>query len=75
MTAKYDAGSQIRGQQGYTNERTGKFELDTFAEDERSKGPDDDTRGLRYHDPPKGPRADRAGFKRPRRDSGLPYDG
>ncbi|KAF1843889.1 uncharacterized protein K460DRAFT_266340, partial [Cucurbitaria berberidis CBS 394.84] len=55
---KYDVGSQIKGQQGVTNKKTQKFELVAFAQDERAEGADDDTVGLRYHDPPRGPRLD-----------------
>ncbi|CAO2656254.1 Nn.00g050570.m01.CDS01 [Neocucurbitaria sp. VM-36] len=75
LMKKYDTGSQFRGQQGFKNEKTQKFELDAYVEDERMVGPDDDTKGLRYRDLPRGPRADRGGPKRVRMDSGLPYDG
>lgn len=39
-------GSQIRGQQGFTNKDTGKFELWGEAQEKRIRGPDDDTQGL-----------------------------
>ncbi|CAN9093252.1 unnamed protein product [Alternaria alternata] len=43
---KYAVGSQIRGQQGFTNKDTGKFELWDEAQEKRIRGPDDDTQGL-----------------------------
>jgi hypothetical protein len=39
-------GSQIRGQQGFTNIETGKFELWDAAQEKRIRGPNDDTQGL-----------------------------
>jgi hypothetical protein len=39
-------GSQIRGQQGFTNTGTGKFELWDEAQEKRIRGPNDDTHGL-----------------------------
>jgi hypothetical protein len=65
--AKYTVGSQIRGQQGYTNPESGKFELADFRYDNRIAGPNDDTAGLvsRYTGAPggvpQGPRSDRNG--------------
>lgn len=55
-------GSQIRGQQGYTNKETSNFELWNEAYDTRMPGPDDDTKGLvhcgsgSYSRVPTGPR-------------------
>ncbi|KAH8643826.1 hypothetical protein IG631_01289 [Alternaria alternata] len=37
---------KIRGQQGFTNKDTGKFELWDEAQEKRICGPDDDTQGL-----------------------------
>jgi hypothetical protein len=47
-SAKYSAGSQIRGQQGFANKENGKFELShaPSPRDNRIEGPDDDTAGL-----------------------------
>lgn len=55
---------------------THKWELAEWQEDDRRKGPVDDTKSLtsRY-EAPRGPRGDRGNFKRARMDSGLPYDG
>ena len=64
---KYAVGSQIRGQQGYTDVETGKFVLWDMAHDNRIRGPNDDTQGLlrSWSDapgaegrPPSGPRGD-----------------
>lgn len=77
---KVTVGAQLKGQQGYTSNVTGQFELTNHASDLRLKGPDDDTTGLantRYNDAwggvPRGPRGDRPGFKRSRveRNDGL----
>ncbi|KAF2849335.1 hypothetical protein T440DRAFT_452727 [Plenodomus tracheiphilus IPT5] len=83
FVSKYTVGSQIRGQQGYTNKDTGAFELIPTKQDQRIVGPDDDTAGLtsRYSDAPGAipwaPRAERAGgYKRMRgegRNGGLDY--
>ncbi|KAI8939565.1 hypothetical protein NX059_003329 [Plenodomus lindquistii] len=76
FTEKYSVGSQLYGQQGYTNKETGAFELNPRKVDERIAGPDDDTQGLtsRYSDAPgatpRAPRAERnGGYKRARADS------
>ncbi|KAI4691766.1 hypothetical protein J4E81_007293 [Alternaria sp. BMP 2799] len=64
---KYTVGSQIRGQQGYTDKDTNIFELWDGAHENRIRGPDDDTQGLlrSWSDapgaegrPPSGPRGD-----------------
>lgn len=78
FTSKYTVGSQLRGQQGYTNKETGVFELIGGRTDQRIPGPDDDTQGLsgRHSDAPGGvpypPRAERGfgggGHKRARVD-------
>jgi hypothetical protein len=71
---KFDVGSQLKGQQGYTNKETGKFDLADFVGDYRIEGPEDDTQGLvsRFTDAPggvpRGPRADRGILKRARVD-------
>ncbi|KAI4955560.1 hypothetical protein J4E91_001421 [Alternaria rosae] len=66
-TAKLFLGSQIRGQQGYTDVETGKFVLWDVAHENRIRGPNDDTQGLirSWSDlpgaegrPPSGPRGD-----------------
>lgn len=46
LTGKYTVGSQLDGQQGFTNKETGKFELWDSATDKRAQGPNDDTSGL-----------------------------
>ncbi|XP_014555001.1 hypothetical protein COCVIDRAFT_103549 [Bipolaris victoriae FI3] len=43
---KYGVGSQLDGQQGYTDRDTGEFQLWGTAYDKRTNGPDDDTMGL-----------------------------
>lgn len=78
VASKYTVGSQLRGQQGYTNKETGVFELIGGRTDQRIPGPDDDTQGLsgRHSDAPGGvpypPRAERGfgggGHKRARVD-------
>ncbi|EUC43683.1 hypothetical protein COCMIDRAFT_38415 [Bipolaris oryzae ATCC 44560] len=46
LFVKYGVGSQLEGQQGYTNKDTGEFQLWGTAYDKRITGPDDDTMGL-----------------------------
>ncbi|KAJ6201359.1 hypothetical protein J3E72DRAFT_428097 [Bipolaris maydis] len=46
VTVKYGVGSQLEGQQGYTDKDTGEFQLWGTAYDKRRNGPDDDTMGL-----------------------------
>ncbi|KAL6709499.1 hypothetical protein ACN47E_001434 [Coniothyrium glycines] len=70
---KFDVGSQLKGQQGYFNKETAKFELTDSARDERIEGPDDDTHGLtslfsNSGNVPRGPRTDRGRYKRVRGD-------
>lgn len=63
---KYAVGSQLEGQQGYTNPMTGQFELWDTAVDKKIQGPQDDTAGLikSWSNAPGGvPRAPR-GYKR-----------
>ncbi|USP73204.1 hypothetical protein yc1106_00478 [Curvularia clavata] len=63
---KYAVGSQLEGQQGYTNPMTGQFELSITAVDRKIQGPVDDTAGLIKswtHAPGGAPRGPR-GYKR-----------
>ncbi|KAF1946730.1 hypothetical protein EJ02DRAFT_393867 [Clathrospora elynae] len=57
---KYTVGSQLQGQQGYTDKETGNFELADDPKERRIIGPDDDTAGLlrRWSDAPGGTQRD-----------------
>jgi hypothetical protein len=74
------AGAQLHGQQGFTNELTGKFELARNAKNSKPDGAADNTESLygRGHDSwvpsgtPRGPRGNRGGLKRPRREDAGP---
>jgi hypothetical protein len=44
--SKYDVGSELRDQQGYTDPETGKFELSESKQDQRKGVVADDTAGL-----------------------------
>ena len=77
-------GAQLKGQQGYTSNETGAFELFDFRKDERIEGPNDDTSGLLSKNGesriglPQREWKDTSSYKRPRlgtMDYGLPYDG
>ncbi|KAH7394033.1 hypothetical protein DE146DRAFT_633956 [Phaeosphaeria sp. MPI-PUGE-AT-0046c] len=73
----FGAGSQVIGQQGYTHNGTDKFELLDARNIERPDGPVDDTetlpgRRIDSYAPrgaPRGPRSERSGYKRPRREA------
>jgi hypothetical protein len=72
----FGAGSQMQGQQGHTNKLTNAFELTESERIFKPNGAIDDTETLSSRKPdcwvpcgaPRAPRADRAGFKRARRD-------
>jgi hypothetical protein len=74
MLVNHGTGSQLSGQQGYTNEQTGTFELAENKRIIKPEGAVDNTETLpgRKVDSyvpngaPRGPRRDRTGYKRPR---------
>jgi hypothetical protein len=74
----FGAGSQMQGQLGYTNKFIKAFELTEVGRISKPNGAIDDTETLSGRKPdcwvpsgaPRAPRADRAGFKRARRDGG-----
>jgi hypothetical protein len=74
----FGVGSQMQGQQGYTNKLTEAFELTEVNKISKPSGAIDDTETLSGRRPdhwvpsgaPRAPRAERAGFKRARRDGG-----
>jgi hypothetical protein len=78
----HGAGSQLSGQQGYTNDETEAFELAENKRITKPEGAVDDTETLpgRKVDSyvpngaPRGPRRDRTGYKRPRFDDSRMAD-
>ncbi|KAF1920524.1 hypothetical protein BDU57DRAFT_583910 [Ampelomyces quisqualis] len=76
LLMSHGAGSQLHGQQGYTNHLTQKFELVDKARIDKPEAPVDDTETLpgrkidTYipYGAPRGPRGHRTGYKRTRRE-------
>lgn len=82
-TVKHGAGSQLHGQQGYTNHLTEKFELASTARIDKPEAAVDDTETLPGKKvdtyipfgAPRGPRGHRASHKRTRREEDRMPDG
>ncbi|OAL46071.1 hypothetical protein IQ07DRAFT_518370, partial [Pyrenochaeta sp. DS3sAY3a] len=74
LFTKYDVGSQFTGQQAFTNKTTQRFELISSNGNDRYQAADDDTNGLKYHSPPRCPRAASTTPQQFRRREPLSYD-